>query len=393
MLEIPRVEEPRSQYRKKSIIELLPKVVSEGRREAERILQNTSHRMTLQTNEFVIPSKDSMLRDALKEHNITSPAHSAEWYNRLIYGDNLLVLQALLNGDQDTPSLRGKVDLIYIDPPFDSKADYRTKIELPGVHVEKRPTVIEQFAYADTWSTDLDGEQVKGTLAYLRYLYPRLVLMRELLSDQGSIYVHLDWHIGHYVKAIMDDIFGKENFRNEITWCYYGPGSPGMRQYNRKHDNIFWYSKNPTNWIFNAEEIRTKSQIHAGGFGSGMNNHITENYEEKGKIPEDWWEFAISARFKKDGTKRTGYTTEKPNKLLQRIIRASSNPESIVADLFGGSGAFAYNAEKLGRRWITSDIGKPAAMIMRKRLIDQEAKPFLYQSIGDYQREQLFSTH
>ena len=135
-------------------------------------------------------------------------------------------MQALLAGDPETgmPSMRGKVDLIYIDPPFDSKADYRTKIELPGVNLDSKPTVLEQFAYADTWSGTVGGEDVRGTLAYLRYMYPRLALMRELLSDQGSIYVHIDWHVGHYVKILLDEIFGKENMVNEIIRFY--PDTP-----------------------------------------------------------------------------------------------------------------------------------------------------------------------
>src|SRR3546814_18326862 len=135
---------------------------------------------------------------------------SDSWTNRLIYGDNLLAMAALLAGDEDTPSLRGKVDLIYIDPPFDSKADYRTKVQLPGVEIEQRPTVIEQFAYSDMWS--------EGTASYLRMIVPRLVLMRELLMENGSIYVHLDWHVGHYVKIVLDDIFNKNLISREIIW-------------------------------------------------------------------------------------------------------------------------------------------------------------------------------
>ncbi|MDV7392341.1 DNA methyltransferase, partial [Arthrospira platensis SPKY1] len=155
---------------------------------------NSPNKLSLQTNEYVLPSKDrsGLYLDAIKEIN------EKEWHNRLVYGDNLLVMQALLAGDPATglPSMRGKIDLIYIDPPYDSKADYRTKITLPGTDIEQRPTVLEQFAYADTWK--------EGTASYLKMIYPRLVLMRELLSEQGSIYVHIDWHVGHYVKLIMD---------------------------------------------------------------------------------------------------------------------------------------------------------------------------------------------
>jgi adenine specific DNA methylase Mod len=236
-----------------SIIDLLPKVVSEGRREANKILEGLSNntRVTLQTNELVVPSKDSNYQQLLKEDKV----FDSDWNNRLVYGDNLLVMQALLAGDQETntPSMRGKIDLIYIDPPFDSKADYRTKIELPGGSVESKPTVIEQFAYADTWSGKVGGEDVKGTLAYLRYMYPRLALMRELLSERGSIYVHIDWHVGHYVKLILDDVFGKDNFVNEIVWCYTG-ASQAKTKFIQKHDTIFMYGKGQHR-LFNWKEI------------------------------------------------------------------------------------------------------------------------------------------
>ena len=144
--------------------------------------------------------------------------------NLYIEGDNLDVLKCLKE------TYLHQVKMIYIDPPYDSKADYRTKVVLPGADVESRPTVMEQFAYADTWSGELhiggQREPIKGTLAYLRYMYPRLVLMRELLSDQGSFYFHIDWHMNSYARVILDDIFGKENFLNDIVWSYGAGGSP-----------------------------------------------------------------------------------------------------------------------------------------------------------------------
>src|SRR5690606_37380924 len=140
--------------------------------------------------------------------------------------------------------LRGKIDLIYIDPPFDSKADYRTKVLLPGVTLEQKPTVIEQFAYSDTWSD--------GTASYLAMITPRLVLMRELLSDSGSIYVHLDWHVGHYVKIVLDEIFGRENFINEIIWCYEDVGGRASDFFKRKHDTLFLYQRSDKR-AFNVE--------------------------------------------------------------------------------------------------------------------------------------------
>lgn len=399
-----------------SIIELLPKVVSEGRREANRILEglSSSSRITLQTNELIAPNKDKTQHQILDD----GVEYKDEWKNRLVYGDNLLVMQALLAGDPETglPSMRGKIDLIYIDPPYDSKADYRTKIELPGVDIDSKPTVLEQFAYADTWSNNVGGEEVKGTVAYLKYMYPRLVLMRELLSERGSIYVHLDWHVGAYVKVLLDDIFGKENMLNEVVWTYTRGMGPDIK-WSAKHDNIYFYAKNAGSQIFNINDVLDKhsesSEAHykyedengkyiwkgkniKGSPLYGMYDvslKLVEKYPEyaekyyagKGKKPVDYWHIDLNPR----AAERVNYGTQKPEALLERIIKASSNEGSIVADFFGGSGTTAAVAEKLGRKWITSDIGKPATMIMRKRLIDNDANSFLYQSIGDYQREQM----
>jgi Adenine specific DNA methylase Mod len=226
-----------------SLVEALPKIIKQGKREAQRILDGLSkkNRITLQTNELVLPSKDrsGLFRGQIKDINVN------EWFNRLVYGDNLLAMQALLAGDNSSPSLRGKIDLIYIDPPYDSKADYRTKIQLPNVDIEQRPTVIEQFAYSDTWKD--------GTASYLQMMIPRLILMRELLSEQGSIYVHIDWHVGHYLKVVLDEIFGKDNFRNEIIWAYFAFKRSTARKFPQKHDVILSYAKNLDSAIWNTQ--------------------------------------------------------------------------------------------------------------------------------------------
>ena len=239
----------------KSLIEELPRIASEGRQEAQRIIERLSSgtRIGLQTNELVLPRKDVSGFFRGQVPNIPNAFNAAldggTWMNRLVYGDNLLTMQALLAGDPQTglPSLRGKVDLIYIDPPFDSKADYRTAITLPHMKFSQKPTVIEQFAYADTWE--------EGTISYLKMIYPRLILMKELLSEKGSIYVHLDWHVGHYVKILLDDIFGKQNFKNEIIW-HYSDGTAPQGAFKRKTDTIYFYTKT-NNSVFN--EIRVPS--------------------------------------------------------------------------------------------------------------------------------------
>ena len=374
----------------KSLIGELPDIVRDGNREAAAILDRLSsaNRITLQTNEIVLPAKASA--------NIrfgTQASSSLDEMNRLIYGDNLLAMQALLAGDPATglTSLRGKVDLIYIDPPFDSKADYRTKLTLPGGDINQKPTTIEQFAYADTWKD--------GTVSYLRMLYPRLMLMRELLSDHGSIYVHIDWHVGHYVKVLMDEIFGKENFRNEIIW-HYDIGMAPKQDFKRKHDVILRYTKSD-DFFFNAIKILPKNIDRYNLIDSEGRHYMVRGdsgkivYADEGQVEDDVWTYYKGDEWRTLNSmskERIGYATQKPSTILERIIKASSNEGDLVCDFFGGSGTTAAVAERLGRRWITSDIGKPATLVMRKRLIDQEVKPFLYQAIGDYQKEMMHGT-
>ena len=416
----------------KSLLEQLPEIVANGRKQAERILEGleSRQRVRLQTRELVLPARDTAAQDWVTAQKratersayseVFAPgqtslldnsqatlgdAASAQpgsvrlepvegWTNRLIYGDNLLAMAALLAGDEHTPSLRGKVDLIYIDPPFDSKADYRTKVNIPGVELEQKPTVIEQFAYSDTWSD--------GTASYLAMITPRLVLMRELLADTGSIYVHLDWHVGHYVKLLLDDVFGKSKFRNEIIWHYGQRTEPRDKQFDRKHDAIYFYSKSDTAQLFENTETWTREEfiehrhdvmiddegreyiLTDGGKGKERYRRYVDEVIQRGKPLDSVWQIPV---LNSSARERVGYGTQKPAALLERIIRASCPENGIVADFNGGSGTTAAAAEKLGRRWITTDIGKPACMIMRKRLIDQEAKPFLYQAIGDYQVE------
>ncbi|WP_138511988.1 site-specific DNA-methyltransferase [Rhodoferax bucti] len=444
----------------KSLLEQLPEIVAQGRKEAEKILESieSRHRVSLQTREVVLPAKDSSATDWITaqaradRREVFAPGQGsllesaqpllgaaqaeAPWANRLIYGDNLLAMAALLAGDDTTPSLRGKVDLIYIDPPFDSKADYRTKVALPGLELEQKPTVIEQFAYSDTWSD--------GTASYLAMITPRLILMRELLADTGSIYVHLDWHVGHYVKLVMDEVFGKDNFVNEIVWKRSEAHSDASA-FGAVHDVIFFYKKTRSN-IWNRQytpytseyverqfkyveqesgrRYRSADLSASGLSGGGYTyewNGITrswrcpiqtmERYKLEGRLDytgkglvrykyylDEMPGLAIQSVWTDIGKihhladERISYQTQKPEELLDRIVRSSSNEGALVADFNGGSGTTAAVAEKLGRRWITTDLGKPACMIMRKRLIDLEAKPFLYQAIGDYQVEAAKAT-
>ncbi len=320
-----------------------------------------------------------------------------DWKNLLIWGDNKLVMSSLIK-----QGWAGKINLIYIDPPFFTGADFTVRTKLGDEQIEKEPSIIEERAYKDTWSG--------GIASYLKYMYERLVLMRELLAENGSIYVHLDWHVGHYVKVMMDEIFGYENCRNEIVWCYTGPVRK-VKDFADKHDIILRYVKG-NNPIFNLDQVRVpysesflsrrKYAEGTGGIYAGKFDREREELEgyQRGKIPEDWWDdIPTGGQISRD--ELLGFDTQKPEKLLKRIILASSNSGDIVADFFCGSGTTLAVAEKLGRRWLGSDLSKFAIQVTRKRLLDihnskdlidenkkeydKPARPFELWNIGNYE--------
>jgi adenine-specific DNA-methyltransferase len=428
-----------------SLLEQLPKIVADGKREAERIMERleSSYRIGLQTRELVIPSRDSNWQDMFAKAQKASHDLNPANMNRLIYGDNLLAMAALLAGNEQMPSLRGKVDLIYIDPPFDSKADYRTKINLPGCDVEQKPTAIEQFAYSDTW--------VNGTASYLEMMVPKFILMREMLSPKGSVYVHLDYHVSHYAKIILDDIYGQDNLVNEIVWQRkaaqawssdrFGITNDYLLFYSKTGDHIFNpnYSKNdpdtkkyilerfvnddgdgrlymksplinpqprptlryefmgvlppPNGWLYSKVRMQSLYDKNELVMPKKVGGRIYRKIfldEYKGQMIQNiWTDIPIVNPMAKE---RVDYDTQKPEKLLERIVNTSTQEGSIVADFFSGSGTTAAVAERLNRQWVACDLGKPSCMIARKRLIDQDAKPFLYQHVGDYQVEMARST-
>jgi len=288
-----------------------------------------------------------------------------DWKNLLIWGDNKLVMSSLIK-----QGWAGKINLIYIDPPFFTGADFTVRTKLGDEEIEKEPSIIEERAYKDTWSG--------GVASYLKYMYERLVLMRDLLAENGSIYVHLDWHVGHYVKVMMDEIFGYENFRNELVW-HYSRWSANPNTFQRMHDTILWYSKS-NNYTFNKLYQPYKSpewiEDTVRGVVDGKlvrlkderGNYIKREKENIGVLMHDVWEdinfIAPTA------SERLAFDTQKPEALLKRIILASSNPGDIVADFFCGSGTTLAVAEKLGRRWIGCDLSKFAIQVTRKRLLD-----------------------
>jgi adenine-specific DNA-methyltransferase len=364
----------------KSLVEQLPDIIKRGKAQAQQILEQIegNGRVSLQTREFVIPSKAT----AGLFGNSNDVNDLPDEPNRLIYGDNLLAMAALLAGDDTSPSMRGKIDLIYIDPPFDSKADYRTKIQIPDAELSQRPNNLEQFAYSDSWAN--------GTASYLEMITPRLVLMRELLKDSGSIYVHLDATVGHYVKILLDDIFGKANFQREIIWRigWVSGYKSAANNWIRNHDNIYFYSKNRDLNYFSKQYIPyPEGYLRRDGNPPTGQGYPIEDTWNSGEL--DRMDSIQIVSFSKE---KVGYATQKNVSLLTRIIESSAPQGGVVADFFVGSGTTAAAAEATGRRWVATDLGKPAVMITRKRLVDQDAKPFLYQAIGDYQIEQAKST-
>lgn len=304
------------------------------------------------------------------------------WLNKIFWGDNLQVMSHLLK------EYRGQIDLIYIDPPYDSKADYKKKITLKGDLINNDITTFEEKQYTDIWTND----------EYIQFMYERFILMRELLSSKGVIYIHCDWHKSHQLKCILDEVFGPNNFINHIIWCYAGR-EMDMRKFNPKHDDILFYAKNENQMIFNNDCIREpyteetekkyKYQDEIGKFqvrgkaikGSPIDraDGLSIDYEEKypgmtyrqyykgGTAPRDWWQISMVNKAAKE---RTDYPTQKPEKLLEKILLASSNQGDIIFDCFMGSGTTQAVAMKLGRRFIGADINLGAIQTTTMRLIN-----------------------
>ena len=305
-----------------------------------------------------------------------TPFGTPNFVNRTLFqGDNLDVMRGI---NSET------IDLIATDPPFNKGRDFHaTRSEAQGASFEDRWLWEEdvQGEWVDLIKDDRPRtwaliEAVKGTdlsmAAYLCFMGVRLMEMERILKPTGGVYLHCDPTASHYLKALMDTIFGRENFRNEVVWLYTGPGSPKIRQFNRKHDLLFWYSKGEK-WTFNADAVRApykdpkQTLRRAMDAGKGIGQDEVQRYRERGKILEDWWEdIAIAAR----GKENVGYPTQKPLALYERIIRASSNPGDVVFDPFAGCATTCVAAERLGRQWIGADYWPGTMNIVVKRLND-----------------------
>lgn len=316
----------------------------------------------------------------------TSGRQIAGWTNKLIWGDNKLILSSLKSGPlREEIEAQGGIKLIYIDPPFDVGADFSMNIEIGDEELTKQPSVLEELAYRDTWGNGVDS--------WSAMMAERLMLMRDLLSKDGSIYVHVDWRVSAYTRLMLDEIFGKQNLVNTIVW-HYNRWTAQSRKYQQMHDDIFWYSKTPDAWIYNQqfkeysgasqEAHKQRGYIQRGSFISKPN--------VKGVAADDVWEI----NFPGPSGERIGYPTQKPEALLRRVIEASSNEGDLVADFFAGSGTACAVSEKIGRKWIGSDIGKFGIHTSRKRLIGVQRelkkdgknyRAFEILNLGKYERQ------
>lgn len=281
------------------------------------------------------------------------------WINKIFWGDNLQVMSHLLK------KYRGQIDLIYIDPPFDSRVEYKKKVEVKGIgKTETDSSTFEEKQYGDIWTND----------EYLQFMYERLIIMRELLSEKGCIYLHCDWHKGHYLKILMDELFGADNFVNEITWYYYNKMAPKSACFPRTTDKILLYAKGP-GYIFNTQYEKrdkpVKQLVRKFVNGKAINardedGNVMYKMSYEKRIDDVW---KISMLQPADKVEPVGYPTQKPEKLIERIILASSNPGDLVFDCFMGSGTTQAVAMKLGRRFIGADINLGAIQTTTKRLL------------------------
>ena len=323
--------------------------------------------------------------------------------NRTIFcKDNLDVLQGI-NSES--------IDLIYLDPPFNknktftapigssaegaSFKDYFREEDVKDEWVETiKEDHIELYNFLNGVKSISNNNHYLYNYCYLCYMAIRLIEMMRILKDTGSVYFHCDPTMSHYVKIMMDTIFGEDNFRNEIVWCYHGPGSPKMRQFNRKSDNILWYSKGET-WTFNADHVRVKYKDEKQSLRRAMSTdgefsqEEVEEYRKRGKVPENWWEMRIAARSKKE---YVGYPTQKPLALLDRIIKASSNEGDVVLDAFCGCATTCVAAERLNRKWIGIDISIKAYDLVKDRLKKEVVGRLDFGGKGGEEIKRNFST-
>ena len=374
----------------------------------------------------------------------------SDWTNKLIWGDNKLILSSLKNGPlRQEIEAQGGLKLIYIDPPFDVGADFSMNIEIGDEEFTKEPSVLEELAYRDTWG--------KGADSFIAMIHERLLLMKDLLSPDGSIFVHCDTRVNSYIRLVLEEIFGNDNFHNEIIWQRSSSGKTISKNLSRDTDTVFWYSKSD-NYILNPvyqplsettiamynmddNDGRGKYRLYPLQKTGSPGPQTTYDYEDnRGKIwkcPKKGWRMKFEKLKALENDDRLyfegntlaekaywnerenegrlannlwndisnlqgstpeilGYPTQKPEKLLERIVNMTSNKDDLIADFFCGSGTTLAVAEKLGRKWIGSDLGKFSIHTTRKRMIGvqrelkkagKDYRAFEILNLGKYERQ------
>lgn len=347
------------------------------------------------------PRSERISKDTQIDLFDTSGRQIRGWTNKLIWGDNKLILSSLKNGPMRREiEKQGGLKLIYIDPPFDVGADFSMDIEIGDESFTKKPSVIEEIAYRDTWG--------KGADSFIAMIYERLKLMHGLLADDGSIYVHCDWRVNSFMKMILSEIFGEHNFRNEIIWHYYNKFQGNVNRFASNHDTIFWYTKSEKYTFNKVVEKRDKTVKQIKRVWDKEKGAIVNAKDASGKVlyietdqktVDDIWR--ISMLQPADKKENLFYPTQKPKTIAERIISASSAEGDLVADFFCGSGTTIAVAEKLGRKWIGSDLGRFAIHTSRKRLIQvqremkkegKDFRAFEILNLGKYEREHYVNT-
>lgn len=339
-----------------SLIFQLPKILEDSKREYEAILD----------------SMGSTQRDCARFIAVEKKSSCGDFSDSVMArGDNLEFINYLMR-EHD---MKGKLQLVYMDPPFYSKASYDAVIKLKSPYIDDAPA-IKPMAYDDHWKTGMED--------YLKMLCIRFYLIKDLLSEEGCLWVHLDWHVAHYVKIILDEIFGEKNFINEIIWNYKSGGT-GKRNFSRKHDTLLFYGKSKKYYF---KPLQEKS--YNRGYKPYRFKGVKEYKDELGWYTmvnmKDVWQIDMVGR---TSSERTGYATQKPEQLLSRIIESCSREGDICADFFSGSGTLASSAEKLGRRWIACDIGGIATASCLKRMSAKNSNFMVLEQNPDPQDNQL----
>lgn len=318
-------------------------------------------------------------------------AHLDDFRNLLVWGDNKLVMASLL------ADFKGKIDLIYTDPPFDVGNDFTMEVPIGDSResIEKEQSALEMVAYRDTWGRDTDS--------YLHMMYERLTLMRDLLSDTGSLFLHCDWHVNFLLRAMLDEVFGQPMFRNEIVWWYYNKLQGNIKRFASNHDVILWYTKTSNYRFTSIREERDKPKRQQKRIWDPATKSLKQArdsegnliyYDETERTIDDVWR--LPYLMPADRTENLGYATQKPESIAERIILATTSEGELVGDFFCGSGTTGAVAERLGRRWLMADLGRFSIHTTRKRLIElqrqlhEERRPyraFDVANLGRYERQ------